>query len=86
MDQPRKAVQPPFATLFGWVLSPPVGKSETTLIPKETSCHNTVLRLQGRARPFPQLGQTQFPIHLPRAPTVLTFPSARAATQPPMPP
>ena len=38
----------------------------------------------GRAHPFPQLGQTQFPIHLPRAPTVLTFPSARAATQTPM--
>ena len=42
--------------------------------------------MQGRAHPLPQLGLTQFPICLPRAPTVPTFPSARAATQPPMPP
>ena len=36
MDQPMKAVQPPFATLFGWVLSLPVGKPETMQIPEET--------------------------------------------------
>ena len=83
MDQPRKAVQPPFATLFSRVLSPPVGKPETMPIPEETHQHNAVLRLQGRACPFPQLGPTQFSICLPRVPTVLTFPSARAATQPP---
>ena len=84
MDQPTKAVQPPFATLFGRVLSPPVGKPETMLIPEETHQHDAVLRLWGRAHPFPQLGPTQFPIHIPRAPTVPTFLSARAATQPPM--
>ena len=36
MDQPMKAVQPPFATLFGQVLSLPVGKPETMPIPEET--------------------------------------------------
>ena len=86
MDQPMKAVQLPFATLFGWVLSLPVSKPETMPIPEETHQHDAVLILWGRAPPFPQLGPTQFPICLPRAPTVPTFPSARAATQPPMPP
>ena len=84
MDQPMKAVQPPFATLFGQVLSLQVGKPETMPIPEETRQHNTVLRSWSRAHPFPWLGPTQFPICLLRAPTVLTFPSARAATQPPM--
>ena len=84
MDQPTKAVQPPFATLFGRVLSLPVSKPETMPIPEETRQHNAVLRLQGRAHPLPWLGPTQFPICLLRAPTVPTFPSARAATQPPM--
>ena len=86
MDQPMKAVQAPFTTLFGWVLSLPVGKPETMPIPEETCQHDAVLRLWGRAHPFPQLGPTQFSICLPRAPTVPTFPSARAATQPPTPP
>ena len=86
MDQPMKAVQPPFATLFGWVLSLPASKPEKMPIPEETWQHDMVLRLPGRACPFPWLGPTQFPIRLPRAPTVPTFPSARAATQPPMPP
>ena len=36
MDQHTKAVQPPFATLFGQVLSLPVSKPETTPIPEET--------------------------------------------------
>ena len=84
MDQSTKAVQPPFTTLFGWVLSLPVGKPETMPIPEETRQHDAVLRLQGRAHPFPWLGPTQFSICLLRTPTVQTFPSARAATQPPM--
>ena len=61
-----------------------MGKPETMPIPEETRQHDVVLRSQGRAHPFPQLGLTQFSICLPRAPTILTFPSARAATQPPM--
>ena len=69
---------------FGRVLSPPVGKPETMPIPEETCQHDVVLRLWGRAHPLPWLGLTQFPICLPRAPTVPTFPSARAATQCPM--
>ena len=54
------------------------------LIPEETHQHDAVLRSRGRACPLTWLGPTQFPICLPRAPTVPTFPSARAATQPPM--
>ena len=77
VDQPRKAVQLPFATLFGWVLSLPVGKPETTLVPEETCQHDVVLRSRGRAHPFPWLGPTQFSICLLRAPTVPTFLSAR---------
>ena len=84
MDQPTKAVQPPFATLFGWVLSLPVSKPETMPIPEETRQHDVVLRSWGRVHPLPWLGLTQFPICLLRAPTVLTFLSDRAATQPPM--
>ena len=84
LDQPRKAVQPPFATIFGRVLSLPASEPETTLFTEESHQHNVVLRPQGRAHPFPQLGPTQFPIHLPRAPTLPTFPSVRAVTQPPM--
>ena len=80
MDQPMKAVQLPFTTLFGQVLSLPVGKPERMPIPEETRQHDGVLRSRGRAHPFSWLGPTQFSICLPRAPTVLTFPSARAAT------
>ena len=83
MDQPMKADQPPIATLFGQVLSLPADRPETMPVPEETHQQDVVLRLWGRAHPFPQLGLTQFPIHLLRAPTVLTFPSARAATWPP---
>ena len=53
MDQPMKAVQPPFATLFGWVLSLPVSKPETMLIPEETRQQDAVLGSQGRAIPSP---------------------------------
>ena len=35
MDQPTKAVQPPFATIFGQVLSLPASKPEPTPIPEE---------------------------------------------------
>ena len=68
MNQPKDAALPPFVPLFSWVLSPPVDKQEATPVPEETCWANVVMRPCGRAWPFPRIGPTQSPIHMPRAP------------------
>ena len=68
MNQPKNAALPPFVPLFSWVLSPPVDKQEATPVPEETHQAKVVMRPCGRAQPFPQIGPTQSPIHMPRAP------------------
>ena len=68
MNQPKKAALPPFVSLFSRVLSPPVDKQEATPVPEETRRANVVMRPHGRAQPFPQIGPTQSPICMPRAP------------------
>ena len=76
MNQPKKVDQPPFTTLFSRVLSSPVDKQDAMLVPKETHQPNVVLRLWGRAQPFPWIVPTRFPVRLPRVPTLPTFPPA----------
>ena len=68
MNQPKNAAPPPFVPLFSQVLSPPVDKQEATPVPEETCQANVVMRPCGRAQPFPQIGPTRSPIHMPRAP------------------
>ena len=78
MERPINSIQPPPATLFSQVLDPPTkGQGETPAIigiPQQEG----MLRLQGRAHPFLHMAPTRLPIHLPRSPTVPTFPSTRA--------
>ena len=60
MDQPAKADQLPVATLFGRVLSPPADRPKITPVPEDVCRPDVVLRLRGRAHPFPQLGPTRY--------------------------
>ena len=53
MDQPMKAVQLPFATLFGWVLSLPVSKPETMPIPEETHLTRCSVEIVGQGPSLP---------------------------------
>ena len=53
MYQPTKTDQPPFATLFRRVLSPPANRPETMLVSEENPQQDVVLRPWGRACPFP---------------------------------
>ena len=85
---PRNAALPPFVPLFSQVPSPPVDKQEATPVPEETRQANVVMRPCGKAQPFPQIGPTQYPIHMPRVPIwPVSLPAgAVALIQSPAPP
>ena len=78
MNQPKNAAPLPFVPLFSQVLSPLVDKQEAMPVPEETHGANVVMRPCGRAQPFPQIGPTQSPICMPRAPIWLVSPPAGA--------
>ena len=78
MEKPMNSNWPPSTTIFSWVLGSPTSRQEATLVAGEIPWQNEMLRLQGRACPFLRAAPAWLPIHLPRAPTLPTFPSTTA--------
>ena len=68
MEEPAGSCQPPSATIFSWVLEPPVCRVEMTPTTSKTS---RILRPRGRAHPFFWVTAVRSPACLPKIPHCL---------------